>query len=704
MEKERGEEELSIMEAVDQLSNMAEIDLNARIQEEPVSDEFSDKINWRDPHQVLQNTVLIKESFRILHRYLQNMVRQDRSILEDPQVQKGIQAIMLIASEAVQKIDRFTAHPISKYKEYLDLKKYYKQQILHQMPESKEQSEDWEADLEQLEGIEIHRRGLRDLETVRKDEDYELFFIKGEDGRPFFSRALLRHIRLIGNFDEFIAKAEGADPFLHIRELLDRALHIGAKEALKIAAPHIDAFYKQGMKEKSRPYIGSLNKSVMALRMAANPKNLIENKSFKSCLEYYADFHRFLRDAMTAPGYLQRISGERTDDFSRKLLTMTHVLCGTFFLRIEHRVEGIKLIREMINTGKKMQVLSPKKRAEKEELQFWVDLADSDASIRYLLKHYPNGPIMRALDVFREEEESQGYDPLMHHNLPAEQFAFSNDRMHVSVLRMPCPTIQEVILKANVVDEFAGFLRYYKHELKPDKHLIVNLQDVTSWKEFARCKALNDFASRAEFHNQVFVLGLAKDSDFYQQIAEYQSISGTSIFLEQFEEQLLGGDSCGFFFPKAIKREDVKKWVKMILQGTYRTLFDKQTTLSRKERLFFIDFCYLLLVIKVIEKLEINSMSFTCKDALDKGPSETAMFYGFLHLIQNINMDEDVLLWILYAPVLFSRERAILAPHFKRVLFFLEELHQKCLTKQKGIFDLCTQLNKNFIKFKIFTR
>ena len=34
------------------------------------------------------------------------------------------------------------------------------------------------------------RQGHKDLETVKRDKEYELFFLKKEDGRPFFNREL----------------------------------------------------------------------------------------------------------------------------------------------------------------------------------------------------------------------------------------------------------------------------------------------------------------------------------------------------------------------------------------------------------------------------------------------------------------------------------------------------------------------------------
>nr|NGX48145.1 hypothetical protein [Chlamydiota bacterium] len=703
----RDKEELSVMEAVNNLSNMSEIDLKAPIDLEG-EEVFSTEVNWRDPRQALRNEGLVKETFRVLHRYLQNMVRRDRNSLKDPQTQKGVQAIMLLASEAVQKMDRYASlypdhyKPISKLKEYTDLQKYYRQQILNQMPKPEEEIEDWEeAAKEEFKGIEAEKRGLQDLEGVRKDLNYELFFIKGENGKPFFSRSLIRHIRLVGNFDELVSKVEGEDPLLAIRELLDREIREGAEEILKLAASYLDLFYKEGMKHKNRPFVGGLNKAVMALRMAANSVNLIENQSFKSCLEYYADFHRFLRVAMQAPGYQKRITGEMEEDaFSHSLLNLTHALCCYFFMRTEPLKEVLKLIHKIIDRGNAMRGPRPKEQADEKGLQIWKDLQDQDESIRYLLSHYPNGPLLRTLDAFREEEEFEGWDPLTHYNFPAQQFTFSSGEMHISVLRIPSPLKQVFIHRAEVVEEFEGFLRFYKHERKPDRHLLVNLQNRTSWEEFARSKVLEATGVKAEHYETLYILGLPKNTPFYLQDDEYESMNGAPIFLESFEQQISCGKECGFYIPEQIKKAELKKFTNQTLQVIHKFFFDEKTSLTRIERLNFIEIFYVLYVTKMLEMLKIDSVSFTCKDALDTGPVAASLYYSFLLMLSEKkpwNKKEiDHLLWMVYGPALLVRDRAVNQIRLKRGMMAMETIHAACLKNHaalvKGVNALFTKV------------
>lgn len=700
----REKEELSVMEAVNILSNMSEVDLKTPVDIDIEEEEVSTEINWRDPRQALRNEGAIQEAFRVIHRYLQNVVRKDRQILNEPQTLRGIQAIILLADEAVAKMDRFSAiHPqrykqISKLKEYTDLKKYYLQHILRQTQAPKEIPEEWEFELEEdLGGIEAEKQGFKDLEAVRKDQSYELFFIKDEDGRPYFGRNLIRHIRLLGNFDELISKAEGEDPLLQLSQLLDLELHEGAKELFRLAAPYLDEFFKGGMQHKDRPFESNINKAILALRMAANPVHLIENQSFKSCVEYYSDFHRFLRAALKSPRYQEWLTGDLEDDPQmHPALILTHALCAFFFTRIEPKKEALKLIHQMIKRGDELRGPRNKPAAEEKKLQMWTDLLDEDESLRYLTRHYPNGPLMRTLDMFREEEEYEGYDPLMHQNFPSQLFSFIQNSFHVTVLRIPAPVKQTTIQTAPIVPEFIAFLRYLKDELKPDRHLLVNLQDRTSWKEFARSKALEELGKSAEYFETLPVFGLPKYTSFFLQSDEYESYSGAPVFMEQFKEQILSGEECGYHIPELLKGKKLEEFINPALKAVHEHFFDGKDSLTRHERQAFIEIFYTLFILKVIEILQVDSISFTCKDAIDTGMEQTAVFYGFLRMISDPSKwsseEKDLLLWMLYSPALLIRERPIDQMQLNRAVMTLEVIHSACLKNHPAILKAINHL------------
>lgn len=683
----RKKEALSVMEAMNLLSNMAEIELLESVQ--LVSGGEQENIDWRDPQAAVFHEPLIKEAFRVVHRYLQNFVRNEKESLTDPVALKGIQAIVLIADEAVRKMDKYVALypnkvcPISKMKEYVDLKKYYEQQVVRALPKGVEIPEDWETGFTETGG-----GTLLTLQQVRNDQNYELFFIKDEKGEFFFTPKLLRHIRLIGHFEELLRFAEGDDPLIKFEQFFDWEMYEGAKEMVQKLAPLLDPFYKRAMEEKGHPYISDVHKALMALRMATSPKNLSENRGFKSCLEYYGDFHLFLRQAMRTPTYEKLLDDEKP--FSRTLRQLTHALCCSFFLRIEPKKEALLLLGHLMEEGSTL--LHPEPRLEKRgELQLWDHFLAQDESLRTILAQYPNGPVMKTLNVFRETIELEGYDPLLHQNFPSQLFVFEGGPFHVTVIRCPSPTIQTTIQKAWVAPEFIGFLHYYQKEIKPDKHLLISLEDARGWNHQARCKALEELASDPAFGAVFAMARLPRDTDFYFQEGEYAQMGGAPVFIEQFLTQIAGGSTCGFLFPKWVEEKEVAHFSHHALEAIHRLFFEGKTSLTQGQRLDFIEIFYQLLTLKLIEWTECDSISFTCKDAVDKGAALNGLFFGFLCLLQKgkhlEQKEKELLHWAFYSPALLLRGRAVDQQRFERSIGALRAIHHVILQHPHKVID-----------------
>ncbi len=60
----------------------------------------------------------------------------------------------------------------------------------------------------------------------------------------------------------------------------------------------------------------------------------------------------------------------------------------------------------------------------------------------------------------------------------------------------------------------AGFCALLAYGASKKKHLMVNLNDRTSWHEYVRSAGLENLQKNAEFSQQFFVLTLPKDTDF----------------------------------------------------------------------------------------------------------------------------------------------------------------------------------------------
>jgi hypothetical protein len=174
--KKRGR--ITVLEAVDNLSHLADLDV-----------EKKEETEWTDPAKLQENQDAIRETFRTLTAYLQHLYQKERDELGYPQMQKGIQAMMQLAGEAVEKVGKYTklfkgTHAQEgAIPEFKQLQQFYLSKVFSKVKQEKGK-ESWEE--EGTENLEEERKALKDLEAVQQDDEYELFFIAQEDGTPFF--------------------------------------------------------------------------------------------------------------------------------------------------------------------------------------------------------------------------------------------------------------------------------------------------------------------------------------------------------------------------------------------------------------------------------------------------------------------------------------------------------------------------------------
>ncbi len=671
MEKDDDFGGFTIMEAVDNLSLMAELDVTS------APEEIS---------PFLENPDAVRATFRVLLSYLMHIYQKEKGELKDPEMQRGIQAMMVLANEAAQKMDR-AGKEVSTLQEYQDLQKFYLEKVVKRFRTGAGSAEEWEKQWEGAKATDVQKKGLKDLEAVRKDRNYELFFIRKENGKPFFHPELLRHLRLVGEFDETLTDPEGDDPLLQIRELEDRDAHETAKEILHRVSPYLDEFYKEALRHKGREFAMQLNQATMALMLAADPRNVVPTTGGKSALSYFADFYQFLRDALKSLDYNRTltVSQEETDAFSRVLLSLVHAFSSALFMRCASRKDAVKFIKKLIERA-------PHEKRKKAE-SIWEEVVQEDEKIRYVLKQHPSGPLLKTLDYFRAHEEGRGFDPLLQETPPSQLYIFSNEDLHVTILRLPAPIHQEVIDRAEVTEEFRAFLRALQTQMKGQRHLLLDLQDRTSWQERARCIALEGLQKDAEFSSVLSVVTLGKSHEFYEQSGPYQHLTDAQEFLNAFYEQIVSGEACGYFFPSGIELHPFAKSMQKLIHELF---FASKETFTRKERQDFIEIFDQFLYLKLILLLKPDSLSFTCKDALDIGEAQAAGFFAFLRMMGSqeawTQEEKEFLLWMLYSPALLVRERPIDSAPLQRMIGALKQIESALEENRKEILTKTQEL------------
>ena len=628
---------------------------------------------------------VLDKTYRTIHYHLVSFYENPETDWESKKMRTGVAATMSLVGESAEKMDRYLAFRIGKpllgkiadREEFKALQQFYLYRFQGKFPGGIEGQQAWSEEwAENGEAPPIASSGLKDFETVRRDREYELFYIRNEEGVPYFNAELLRNIKLTVDL-ESAAETFEEDPLLKVRAMQDRDLQASSNQILADAHPAIEDYFKLAKKLQDNDLAQKLNQAIMALFIAANPRNLLQNTVGKSCLQYFLDFQTFLRAAMRTGEYQKWMAypPDSSDKTAMLLLRLTHYLCYSFFRRVGGvRQESIGLLHRTMRKGEEIF------QAEKKHLlkgdSIWNQFLLDDERLRALLLKFPNGPLFKILDLIREESEEDAivpFDPIGQENLPSRIYQIESNGKQIDAIRCPSPVRQSFINKVEIIDEFRGFMRGLGASKK--KHLIVNLNDRTSWREFVRSCALENLQKNAEFNQQLFVITLPKDTDFYHQNNEYINLNQADDFIAACLDQVASGEECGYFFPSSWKRQEIVEFAKEILPLIHTHFFHKKETLTRRNREDFLEIFYQFLILKAIEHFSPDSISFTCKDAIDTGAAEAATFYGFIRLFNDgleRKEERDFLLWLFYAPALFIRERAIDPERLNRALSALE--------------------------------
>ncbi len=677
------QETIPFKEATDNLARLSTLDLNAppRIGLANKSKIVTDAVEFPEVDVLwltAEGSGPILEAFDLtLHSVHEQIIKLTKEIdWERGKSRRALEALMALCGEAAQRLEK-----------YLEIRLGKKVPVMHR-PAMVSLQEDYDRFAQQFKQDEPHAAGdqLKNLEVIRKDQDYELFYIRKEDGAPYFSTDLLRHMRLVSDFEGEGDSFE-EDPLLQIRSMMDRDLQASAKQMLGDCHPLMADFFKIYKRFSQNDLASSLSQAIMALLIAANPRNLVQNTSVKTCQQYFEDFLYFLRASLKTDEYQKFVAypPDKSDKMAHLLLNLTHMLAFGLYTRVGGvKQEAVGLIHRTIRKGTE----SPKAIFQKGET-LWSQLLIDDENYRSRLAKFPSGPLFKTLDLVRfEEEEPIPFDPVMQGNIPMQLFKIQAKGKQIDFLKLPCPTRQHVINKVEILDEMRALLRFYNTAKPAQKHLLINLQDRTSWKEFIRCKALEDMQKNAEFNPALVVVTIAKNTDFYSQANEYAELEKEGLFCATFLKQLEQAEGCGFYFPGSSKAAELTAFAGTLMPLIHRHFFGKKNTLDRREREDFIEIFYQFLTLKLIDQYNPTSVSFTCKDALDTGASASAMFYAFIQLLKGEFEDKktvDYFRWLLYAPSLFVRERVLDSERLMRALTALERLSDGVEKNRKAL-------------------
>lgn len=732
---------LSIIEAVETLSSIADLELDATIGiAEPHELSLAHEkvvyktMHWLHKDDADETVSIVKETFRVILSYLKHFYRKEYGYVTDPKTIEGIKTIMVLVGEAAKKLDKYTElfhhlhhKSVTELKEYRQLQEFYLSKIARRIDDGllgkwilglslgKQQPftmpilKGKPPVVTEKKEREETQHFFIDLEMVKKDTEYELFFIRKEDGTRFFSPRLLRNIKLVSDFGDYFGVAKEGDPLVQLNRWLDRVFNLSARNILKAISPKIEGYFHGHHKVKDHEVVEALNKAMMALMLSSHPNNLLRHDPVKSCTQYFFDFQNFLREALHTRTYQKWAAyPPKPDTLASELFIFLQVLGNAIYSSLSGLDDMISIIHILLTEA--IEKVSPE---HKEQVllthMMWNRFAADYAAMEKMLKKHPNGPLMKVLNIL-EEHEYHYFDPLMQHNIPSKLYGLNLNDQRIENIRFGAPVNQEFINKAVVTEEFKSFLRDSNRPLNENKHLYINLEDRTSWREHARCAALEDLQKNPEVEGALTVVTLAIDTEFYHQLAPYHDVNHAETFIEGFKEHLKGEGS-GFYFPSTINQEDLFDFIDKGIEAVHRIFFSSKNVLLREHRLDFIEIFYLFLQLKFIDMVSPNSFSLSCKDGIDIGIPFSAEMFFLLKMMNNPEWNEhdiDFFNCMLYGPSILIRERLLLPERFNRMLNAIKAMENAQheygkdnfgKVVQEGFFGL---FNKPILESKLF--
>lgn len=534
------------------------------------------------------------------------------------------------------------------------------------------------------------------IESLEKDKNYELLYLKKQGGQRFFESHLWKRATLKQKAAGFEKQDfTGLDPLTQLRIWQDRNVSELSAEMLESIHPYLQEFFKGLARFRAHSIVMDVNAMLMALRLASLPHLQLSQAPVKCSYEYFTDFLKYMRKVLNSKDYQNylRFPPDRGSYFAY-VMGFLHSLCIMVYTRSLQNSEHEQVLKNLLET-----------QAEKESWDFTQPLLESlkhsHNQIKTILERYPNGPLFKALD-FLQGDFNGSFEPVEQMNLPHSLFQFSLRDKNCSLLRLPSPTFQKYIHECEIIPEFKGFIAGYEQEAFKRRHLFVNLQSRVGWLERARSKEMEALHMEGSYQEGFSCITLAHDSDFYFQKGRYQRIDNASQFKEIFNQKLRQLEG-GYYFPNQIRQALFEQGVAQELLGLIHVhFFANEKELTQNERCLFIELAYLFIVLYCVSKLEANSLSFSCKDGLDKSLGQSCGFYIALGLLVEKRAlqseEKKTILHSLLVPSLLVRERVIDEAILERLCRNIAFWEQSCHRFQKAN-DHARAFDRDFSKW-----
>jgi hypothetical protein len=286
------------------------------------------------------------------------------------------------------------------------------------------------------------------------------------------------------------------------------------------------------------------------------------------------------------------------------------------------------------------------------------------------------------------------FDPALYCNVPYSLGDMplrcgGEDRM-VRLLRMGVPTIQKLDSWQEMFNEWSfidtgidPIWQEYIAQMGSDNktHLYVSFQNdiprLSIGDESSRNAALKKIADR---HAHFKFVVLAQDSPFYLQQGPFGDAEmSRGRFYELFMAQLLGpSEETGFYFPSEWKADQEFAGVlNQMHVGLMDVLFADKGSLTRQERMDYIEIFEACLFLHLIVKTGASSANGTCKDAIDRAMKTLSIVLSISSIGQEDPANQELLRiqkTYAHAPAFMVKKQALIESRRDRMLSAMQLL------------------------------
>jgi hypothetical protein len=217
------------------------------------------------------------------------------------------------------------------------------------------------------------------------------------------------------------------------------------------------------------------------------------------------------------------------------------------------------------------------------------------------------------------------YDPRALGDAPSLFFNIGTTQ----VIRTPAVTrdLERTMLgtlkKAEIVEEFEGFLESYEKEGK--HHLYVNLMAHGGGSEQLRNEALIDLERKLKA--TLHLVHLSKDCSFYHQSHSFSGLENAAQFKQVFIDQMFGVNPA-FKWPSVWDQKRTKEICQEAIDRVHQNHFESKETLSREERCDFIELVYTEIIEALILSTKPASCNVSCRSCVDRGAVNLSLLYA----------------------------------------------------------------------------